>query len=119
MHSAQSTNSFILSNNADQELQRALTLCQKQGNSINFASLAANWSIEPVDLFLRTGQPNGFVNLSSYWPLIERGRIIGISTYPQRLSHMEFASIIEQFRSLKDSVRKVFSDPHDNSNVNL
>ena len=98
----------ILAYNADAELQRALTRCRSEGVEPTFESVGRHWSIPPVDLFFRTGQPNGFVNLSSYWPRVERGRLISTDIYPQELTQEQFRLAIQQFRDLRDSVGKLF-----------
>lgn len=99
---------LILAYNADAELPRAVERCRSAGIEPTFEHLGRNWSIPPVDLFFRTGQPNGFVNLSSYWPLVERGRLVSTDVYPQELTREQFRSVIERFRALRDSVGKLF-----------
>lgn len=98
---------LILAYNADLELRRALEACTRDNVELTFSALSERWSIPPVDLFIRTGQPDGFVNLSSYWPLIERGRIISTPTLPQDLAEQEFVSMFTRFKCLKDSVSKL------------
>ncbi len=91
------------------ELQRALLRCKEKNLEPTFANLSQNWSIPPVDLFLRTGQPFGFNNLSDYYPGIERARLISTPTYPQELTKTEFDGIIRQFLALKDSIKRVLA----------
>jgi undecaprenyl diphosphate synthase len=101
---------LILAYNADSELRRALESCKEDQVEPSFHNICTRWSIPPVDLFIRTGQPDGFVNLSSYWPLIERGRIISIPLCPQEFTKADYRRILHNCRNLKDSIKKVLAD---------
>ena len=88
--------------NGSKELKRAWQRCNTDGVSPTFENLSLRWSISPVTLFIRTGQPNGYNRLSDYFPGIERARLISTPTYPQELTREELNKIIYSFLTLKD-----------------
>ena len=98
---------ILVGYNADKELARALHAVTRDHVQANFAELSTRWSIPPVDLFIRTGQPHGFINLSSYWPGLERGRLVSTSLYPQQLTEAAFRAMLDQYGGLVDSFGKL------------
>jgi undecaprenyl pyrophosphate synthase len=89
---------LIIGYNDSKEFQRAMQRCEQRGlKNPTFAEIASEWCIPPVDVFIRTGQPDGMVNLSSYWPGLERGRILSTPLYPPDLSNSEIDRMIELY----------------------
>jgi hypothetical protein len=94
----------IVAYNADKELGRSLARCAEEGIEPTFTNVAQRWCIPPVDILLRTGQSRNVANISSYFPGLERGRIITTSRSPQLFGRRELASTLEHYRTMVDSV---------------
>jgi undecaprenyl pyrophosphate synthase len=95
---------LILAYNHEKEFSRSMHRCNDAGlTNPSMSDIAERWSFPRVDLFLRTGQPNGMVNLSAYWPGIERGRIIATDVYPQQFLSDDIDRLVDLYTSGIDS----------------
>lgn len=98
---------ILVAYNGSKELNRAIQRCREKGLEIDFGNISDNWSIPKLNLFMRTGQPRNFNNISDYFPGIERARLVGTPTYPQELTKKEFDRTIKSFLTLKDSYKRM------------
>jgi len=98
---------ILVSYNGSKELDRATKKCIEGGVTPDLNNLSRNWSVSPVTLFFRTGQPDGFNRLSDYFPGIEQARLISTPIYPQNLSKDILYSVIKSFNEIKDSYDKL------------
>jgi hypothetical protein len=90
--------------NHDKEFSRAMARCTAVGlDAPSMSDLATRWCIPPVNVLMRTGQLSGMVNLSAYWPGLERGRIISTPLYPQQLTDDEIDRLVELYMHGVDS----------------
>jgi undecaprenyl pyrophosphate synthase len=95
---------LMLGYNHDKEFPRALARCAAAGvDSPVMSDLSNHWCIPPVNVLIRTGQPEGMVNLSAYWPGLERGRVVSTPIYPQGLTDAEIDRLVDIYEHGIDS----------------
>lgn len=98
---------ILFAYNGSKELRRAYQRCVTEGVEPTMENMSARWSISPVSLFIRTGQPPGFNNLSDIYPGIDRARLTSTPAYPPDLTRQEMRRMISAFLGLKDSYSRV------------
>jgi undecaprenyl diphosphate synthase len=93
----------LVSYNGSKELIRAAKRCIDDAVSPTLENMSVRWSISPVTLLFRTGQPSGFNRLSDYFPGVEQARLISTPEYPNNLTKGMLQSVIRSYINLKDS----------------
>lgn len=104
---------LMLGYNYDKEFVRAMQRCKGAGiEAPSMSDLSRRWCIPTVDVLIRTGQPPGMVNMSAYWPGLERGRIISTPLYPQQLTDNEIDRLIRLYTDGVDSSSSMIDSSH-------